>query len=103
MTNIPSDLKFAKSMNGCASASPATVGISDHAQAELADIVFLEYLQPARSACAVVESVKTADDILFARQRNCGDYPSPTIPVGEHRASRRRLVFQVRLANRRAE
>jgi glycine cleavage system H protein len=60
MSNIPSDLKFAK--------SHATIGISDHAQAELTDVVFVELPEMGRQvkageACAVVESVKTASDI----------------------------------------
>jgi len=46
----------------------ATVGITDHAQHELTDIVFVELPAVGRqlqagSACAVVESVKTASDI----------------------------------------
>jgi glycine cleavage system H protein len=46
----------------------ATVGISDHAQRELTDVVFVElpavgrHLQ-AGEPCAVVESVKTASDV----------------------------------------
>jgi glycine cleavage system H protein len=46
----------------------ATVGITDHAQHELTDVVFIELPQVGRKlkageACAVVESVKTASDI----------------------------------------
>ena len=46
----------------------ATVGITDHAQHALGDIVFVELPEPGRSvtkgeACAVVESVKAASDI----------------------------------------
>lgn len=46
----------------------ATIGITDHAQHELTDIVFVELPAKARKvnageACAVVESVKTASDI----------------------------------------
>lgn len=69
MSNIPSDLKYAKShewvrVNG----DIATVGITDHAQHELTDIVFVELPAVGRKvkvgeACAVVESVKTASDI----------------------------------------
>jgi glycine cleavage system H protein len=69
MSDIPSDLKYAKShewvrVNG----ETATVGITDHAQAELTDIVFVELPAAGRQvkageACAVVESVKTASDI----------------------------------------
>jgi glycine cleavage system H protein len=46
----------------------ATVGITDHAQNALGDIVFVELPEPGRSvakgdSCAVVESVKAASDI----------------------------------------
>jgi len=69
MSNIPSDLKFAKSHEWVrVSGDTATVGITDHAQAELTDIVFVELPAAGRQvkageACAVVESVKTASDI----------------------------------------
>lgn len=46
----------------------ATVGITDHAQSALGDIVFVELPEAGRAvaegeACAVVESVKAASDI----------------------------------------
>ena len=46
----------------------ATIGITDHAQAELTDIVYVELPQigtalKAKQAAAVVESVKAASDI----------------------------------------
>ncbi len=69
MTNIPADLKYAKSHEWVRVASDAgTVGITDHAQHELTDVVFVELPQvgarvKAGEACAVVESVKTASDI----------------------------------------
>jgi glycine cleavage system H protein len=69
MSNVPSDLKFAKSHEWIrVSGDTATIGISDHAQAELTDIVFVELPEVGRKvkageACAVVESVKTASDI----------------------------------------
>jgi glycine cleavage system H protein len=69
MSNIPSDLKYAKSHEWVrVSGDIATVGITDHAQAELTDIVFVELPAVGRKvkageACAVVESVKTASDI----------------------------------------
>ena len=66
---VPSDLKYAKShewvrLNG----DVATIGITDHAQHELTDVVFMELPEVGRKlkageACAVVESVKTASDI----------------------------------------
>jgi glycine cleavage system H protein len=69
MAKVPSDLKYAKShewvrVNG----DVATVGITDHAQHELTDVVFVELPDVGRKikageACAVVESVKTASDL----------------------------------------
>jgi glycine cleavage system H protein len=46
----------------------AAIGITDHAQHALGDIVFVELPEPGRSvakgeACAVVESVKAASDV----------------------------------------
>jgi glycine cleavage system H protein len=46
----------------------ATIGITEHAQTALGDIVFVELPEPGRSlasgeACAVVESVKAASDV----------------------------------------
>jgi glycine cleavage system H protein len=69
MSNIPSDLKYAKSHEWVrVGGDTATVGITDHAQAELTDVVFVELPEVGRKvkageACAVVESVKTASDI----------------------------------------
>ena len=69
MANIPSDLKYTKSHEWVrVAANVATVGITDHAQHELTDIVFVELPEVGRQikageACAVVESVKTASDI----------------------------------------
>ncbi len=69
MSNIPSDLRYAKSHEWIrAAGAEGTVGITDHAQHELTDVVFVELPEPGRKvkageACAVVESVKTASDI----------------------------------------
>ena len=69
MSNVPSDLKYAKSHEWVRVAGDvATVGITDHAQHELTDIVFVELPAVGRKvkagdSCAVVESVKTASDI----------------------------------------
>ena len=69
MANVPVDLKYAKSHEWVSvTGDTATVGITDHAQHELTDIVFVELPQVGRKvkagdACAVVESVKTASDI----------------------------------------
>lgn len=67
--NVPADLKYAKTHEWVrVSGDIATVGISDHAQHELTDVVFVELPAVGRKvkageACAVVESVKTASDI----------------------------------------
>ena len=69
MANVPSDLKYAKTHEWVrVSGNVATVGITDHAQHELTDVVFVELPEVGRQikagdACAVVESVKTANDI----------------------------------------
>lgn len=69
MSQVPSDLKYAKSHEWVRVAGDiATVGITDHAQHELTDIVFLEVPAIGRKlaageTCAVVESIKTASDI----------------------------------------
>lgn len=68
-SNVPSDLKFAKSHEWVRiEGNTATVGITDHAQQELTDVVFVELPEKGKQlkagdACAVVESVKTASDI----------------------------------------
>ena len=69
MANVPGDLKYAKSHEWARiQGTEATVGITDHAQHELTDVVFVELPEvgkkvKAGDACAVVESVKTASDI----------------------------------------
>jgi glycine cleavage system H protein len=69
MANVPSDLKYAKSHEWVrVSGEIATVGITDHAQHELTDVVFVELPEVGRKvrageACAVIESVKTASDV----------------------------------------
>ncbi len=67
--NVPEDLKYAESHEWLRlDGSEGTVGITDHAQAELTDIVFVELPEvgrevSAQEAVAVVESVKAASDI----------------------------------------
>ncbi|MBM3878605.1 MAG: glycine cleavage system protein GcvH [Verrucomicrobia bacterium] len=69
MSNVPADLRYAKSHEWVrVEGDLATVGISDHAQHELTDVVFVELPAVGRAvaageACAVVESVKTASDV----------------------------------------
>ena len=69
MANVPSDLKYTKSHEWVrVDGDVATIGITDHAQQALGDLVFVEMPQVGREvrageACAVVESVKAASDI----------------------------------------
>ncbi len=67
--NIPADLKYLKSHEWLKlEGDTATVGITDFAQDQLGDVVFVELpavgrVVKAGEAVAVVESVKTASDI----------------------------------------
>jgi glycine cleavage system H protein len=69
MAIVPTDLKYSKSHEWLRVAGEvATIGITDHAQHELTDVVFVELPEvgskiKAGEACAVVESVKTASDL----------------------------------------
>jgi glycine cleavage system H protein len=67
--NVPDDLKYAESHEWIrVDGDTGTVGITDHAQNELTDIVYVDPPQVGASvtagqAAAVVESVKAASDI----------------------------------------
>jgi glycine cleavage system H protein len=67
--NVPSDLLYAKTHEWIRiDGDTVTVGITDHAQAELTDIVYVEppkvgAVLKAGATAAVVESVKAASDI----------------------------------------
>lgn len=70
MSNIPAELKYAKSHEWVKALPDGTllIGITDHAQAALGDLVFVETPKTGRKltageACAVVESVKAASDV----------------------------------------
>lgn len=70
MSNTPSDLKYASSHEWARleEDGTVTVGISDHAQNALGDVVFVELPEVGRELTAgqeagVVESVKAASDI----------------------------------------
>jgi glycine cleavage system H protein len=70
MSEIPGDLKFMKSHEWARveGDGKVTVGISDHAQGLLGDLVYVDLPNvgdrvEAGNACAVVESVKAASDV----------------------------------------
>ena len=68
--NVPAELKYADSHEWMRAEPDGTVtiGITDHAQAALGDLVFIELPAVGRTlaageACAIVESVKAASDV----------------------------------------
>lgn len=70
MSNVPADLRYTSSHEWVRSLPDGSVeiGITDHAQNALGDLVFVEVPEAGRvvkagDACAVVESVKAASDV----------------------------------------
>lgn len=70
MSNTPTDLRYTKSHEWVRDEGDgsATIGITDHAQEMLGDLVFVDLPDvgdavEAGAECAVVESVKAASDI----------------------------------------
>jgi glycine cleavage system H protein len=70
MSDIPADLRYRESHEWVRVEDDGSVvvGITDHAQQALGDIVYVDLPEPGMSyaqgdACAVVESVKAASDI----------------------------------------
>ncbi len=70
MSKAPDDLKYSKSHEWMRSNDDGsiTIGITDHAQEQLGDLVYVEAPEhgqelTAGDACAVVESVKAASDV----------------------------------------
>lgn len=68
--NVPEGLKYADTHEWMRAEDDGsvTIGITDHAQAALGDLVYVELPKPGRTvaageACAVVESVKAASDV----------------------------------------
>jgi glycine cleavage system H protein len=70
MSTVPSDLKYTKTHEWVKPLSDGSyeIGITDHAQNALGDLVFVEVPEAGREVrvgepCAVVESVKAASDV----------------------------------------
>lgn len=89
--NVPTDLKYTKSHEWVKTdGDTATIGITDHAQSELGDIVFVELPNVGRvlqqdEVFGTVESVKTVSD-LYA------PIPGEVVEVNGALASRSELV-----------
>ncbi len=85
--NIPADLRYTASHEWVRTEADGTVsvGITDHAQAALGDLVYLELPDVGRKlaaaeACAVVESVKAASDVYAPV---AGEVVAVNTPVSE--------------------
>jgi glycine cleavage system H protein len=94
MSQIPADLRYTRSHEWLRRLPDGSVeiGITDHAQQALGDLVFVEVPEAGRQlaagdACAVVESVKAASDVY-----------SPL--AGEVTAGNPQLATQPELINR---
>ena len=94
MSQLPADLRYTKSHEWLRTLPDGTieVGITDHAQQALGDLVFVEVPEAGRrlsagDACAVVESVKAASDVY-------------TPVTGEVTAGNPRLAAEPELVNR---
>lgn len=88
-SNVPADLRYTKTHEWLKKLPDGSVlvGITDHAQHALGDIVFAEAPEAGRTvtageACAVVESVKAASDVyspiageILAGNTALGDAP----------------------------
>jgi glycine cleavage system H protein len=110
MSSIPSDLKYLESHEWVRveSDGTATIGISDHAQSALGDLVFVEVPEVGKSlqkggAAAVVESVKAASDVysplsgdVVAANESLGSAPELVNqdPYGQG------WLFKIKLSNR---
>jgi glycine cleavage system H protein len=107
--NVPEDLKFTETHEWIrVDGEVGTVGITDHAQAELTDIVFAEAPRvgarfSAKDPAAVVESVKAASDIyapvsgeIVEANKALSDNPSllNTDPYGAG------WIFKIRIGDR---
>ncbi len=91
MSNVPPELKYTQSHEWVRTLPDGSVeiGITDHAQHALGDLVFVEVPEAGRTvaageACAVVESVKAASDVYapLAGEVLAGN-PQLAVPAGE--------------------
>jgi hypothetical protein len=97
MSNIPAELRYAASHEWIkVEGSTGTVGISDHAQSELSDVVYVELPKvgtkvTAGSVVATIESVKAAGQRRDHRGKHRAHEESR---AGEQGPLRRRVALQ---------
>jgi glycine cleavage system H protein len=101
MSNVPADLKYTRTHEWVRDLKDGTVeiGITDHAQHALGDLVFVEVPEVGRQVgagepCAVVESVKAASDVYspIAGEATAGNPSSARHPSSSIRCVRCRLA-----------
>ncbi len=106
--NVPANLKYAKSHEWARleADGSVTVGITDHAQEALGDIVFLELPAVGRTLkageeCAVVESVKAASDIYapIAGEVIAVNQPAADAPESVNQDAYTAWLFKLKPAN----
>src|SRR5438445_12806064 len=90
MSKLPADLKYTKTHEWVRALADGTfeIGITDHAQHSLGDLVFVEVPEAGRTVkagepCAVVESVKAASDVYapIAGEVTAGSPPLASDPA----------------------
>ena len=106
--SAPANLKYTKSHEWALlnADGTVTVGITDHAQEALGDIVFLELPEAGRSVsageeCAVVESVKAASDIYapIAGEVVESNQAAVDAPEGVNQDAYAAWLFKIKPAN----
>ena len=108
--NVPANLRYTDSHEWLRAETDGTVtvGITDHAQAALGDLVFVELPAVGRQlkageACAIVESVKAASDVYapIAGQVVAVNEALPGAPGSAERGCLRRVAVQDQARGRR--
>ena len=103
--NVPEGLKYADTHEWMRAEGDGsvTIGITDHAQAALGDLVYVELPKPGRTvasgeACAVVESVKAASDVYapIAGEIVAGNDALPGAPEAVNEDAYAAWLFRIR-------
>ena len=106
--NVPANLKYAKSHEWVKldADGSVTIGITDHAQEALGDIVFLELPDVGRivkvgEEIAVVESVKAASDIYapVSGEVVAVNQPAADVPESVNQDAYSAWLFKIKPAN----
>ena len=106
--NLPQDLKYTASHEWIRLADDGTaiIGITDHAQEQLGDVVFVELPDAGRQVkageeCAVVESVKAASDIYAPLSGEIVEVNQAVVdaPEGINADAYSAWIFRLRPAN----